>query len=63
MTRFGEKEYLTAHSQEDSMLLMRVKLNMVQVKDNYGYKGVCRVVARKKQQSTLDCVPKYQKEQ
>jgi len=25
------------------MLLMRVKLNMVQVKDNYGDKGVCRL--------------------
>ena len=39
---FEEKEYIRGHSFEDINLLLRVRLNMIKAKGNYGDKGVCR---------------------
>ena len=46
---FKEKEYLTRYLQDDIQILMRVKLNMIKAKDNYGGKGECRICNTEKE--------------
>ena len=56
ISKFGEKEYLTTHSQDDTQILMRVKLNMIKAKDNYGGKGECRICKTEKHLSQCEQV-------